>query len=257
MAIGIHSVAPDDPYTSLRREIQELRQQVRELAAARTLENATIGQGGLQITNGGGVTVVDPTSGRMVFYVGSYGFLDGSGRTQMVMLSFRDDGTPALQMLDGGVVNGHTHQQALQWFDRASNIVFADDTNGGQGIAVPYIPFGPFASNNVPTDTTTSATYTTLQTAIGYWMNPKVFIQLIVRSSDSATTGNVRVIDQAGNVIGAPVAVAGNDFKYVNIGPVAMPGSFKLSVSLNIQAQVTAGTGTIGVRGVGAIGLQS
>jgi hypothetical protein len=253
---GIADAMPPGP-DDLARRVADLEKLVQRLAAVNAFNAATIDKGGLKVINGGSIAVIDPATGRTVAYLGQGTIPDGSGRTQMVALFIRDDGTPALELADLGTIPGHAHQQALQWFDRSGNIVIADDTLSGKGIAVPYVPFGPFMSNTAPTDTTTSATFTTLQSAVGYWMNPKVFIQILVRSSDATTTGNVRVLDQSNNQIGSTQAVAGNDFKYVNIGPIAMPGNFKDSLSLNIQAQRTAGAGTIGVRGIVAIGIQS
>jgi hypothetical protein len=246
-----------DPMTEMARQIRDLQRQVQELAAAKTLENSTIGQGGINVTQGGSITTT-ATTGNATSIFGAlpaqFNRLDGTPQQGSVLL--REDGTIAVAVADLSPTTSPI-RQAFQVQDRTPNIVFADDTNSGKGIAVPYLNFGPFQSNSAPTDTTTSATYATLQTAIGYWMNPRVFIQILVRSSDASTTGNVRVIDQANNVIGSPIAVAAAAFQYVNIGPIALPGNFKDSISLNIQAQRTAGTGTIGVRGIGAVGMQS
>jgi len=248
--------APDDSW--LVRRIEDLERTVREMRAARTLESSSIGAGGLSVNAEGGISVLDQTTGSQVFYVGYAPMFDGSGRKQMVVYLFRgNDGSAAMTMVDAGTSPGHPFSQAMQWFDRSGKVVLADDTVGGQGIAVPYIPFGAFMSNSAPTDTTTSATFTTLQTSIGYWMNPKVFIQLLVRASDGTTAGEVRVIDQSSNVIGGVQTVTAGLFSYINIGPVAVPGNFKDSLSLNIQARRTSGAGTIGVRGIVAIGLQS
>ena len=260
---SIGNAVPDDAGGIMRR-IQALEAQVRQLSAQNLAGALQIdpntgdltfsGPGTLNIVAGGSINVKDPDTGNTIFYSGTATIPDGSGRTQMISQFRRDDNTAGLAIGDFGTAPGHAHLQAMVWYDRNGNPVFADDTVGGKGIAAPYIPFGPFMSNTVPTDTTTSSTYTTLQTALGDWMNPKISIQILVLASDSTTKGNVRVIDQSGNVIGAPIAIAAGSYSYYTIGPVAMPGNFKDALSLNIQAQRTAGSGTIGVRGISALG---
>ena len=80
---------------------------------------------------------------------------------------------------------------------------------------------------------------------------------MLGRASDLTTAGEIRVIDEDGTQIGTTITVPAGAFAYYNIGPVAVPGTFKESKSLNLQARVTAGAGTIGVRGIFAEGRQS
>jgi hypothetical protein len=231
----------------------------------RNLENASPMQAGVQITNGGltmkgggAFQILDAITQNIVTFIGKVSIPDGSGRTQMASFFSRDDGTVALALADLGTVLGHLHQQALQWFDRSGNTVVSDDTVSGQGLARPYIPLGVWADYlSFPTATTTSPTFVSLQALFGYKQHPKLNIAVTVHSSDSSTTGEVQVVDQDGNVLGGVQTVAGGEYQIVSIGPVALAGAHEQSIQLNIQARVTAGSGTIGVRGLQAVGVAS
>lgn len=215
------------------------------------------GGNGVQVTEEGGITVHDQATNRGTFYAGIYN--DGSGQfpDQMIFEVFRDDGTAGLICADLGTTPGHPHQQAVQWFDRTGNIVIADDTTSGVGLASPWIPAGAFVDYlAAPTAVTASATYASIQISQYYKQHPKLVVALVVRS-DAGTTGNVRIVDELNNVIGTPIAVPAASFFIGQIGPVAMPGGFGDSKNLFIQAQRTAGTGNIGVRGMSAYGIQS
>lgn len=234
---------PNEPLVQLRRDIEDLQRTVRQMQSL--------------LVNAGTIQVNDPTSGTPVFFVGQIPMNDGSGRMQAAVEIFRpQDGSTALIMYDGGVAFGHTLQQALQWYDRlGGNVVIADDTTSGQGLAKPYIPIGFFTDNTVPTSTTTSASFVTLQTLIGFKQHPKVSGQILVYA-DSGTTGTIQLIDQDGNLL-FTTNLSSAQFSYVSFGPVALAGGHELPVSLNIQGKVLTGAGKVGARGVAAWGVQS
>jgi hypothetical protein len=265
---------PDDSW--IARELKDLQRQIVELRAARTLEAATIGAGGItvdggsiSIKQGGAIAVYDQNSGRLVFYVGRAGFnsTPAEGYTdQMVVQVFRDDGSAALQLADLNATPGHAHQQAWQSFDRTGHVVMADDTNSGTGLARPYLSLGQFediSAASIPV--TTSATFVDLQWTAAYRQHPKANLSVIVYSSDGATTGTVQIADVPGNVIGSPLSVTGSEFTLLNIGPTAWPtGSWSGPdeilggpAVLKLQAKRTAGTGNIGAKVIGAYGVQS
>lgn len=237
------AAVPVDGMTRIVREIEDIKRQLREI-------------GPLLVANGQ-LKLADPVTGQTVLYVGPTVIPDGSGRQQRVVFMARDDGTAAIQLGDLGTTPGHTHQQAAQWFDRTGNVVLADDTTSGQGIARPYIPIGQWVSQGQPIDTTTSSTFVTLQSLVGYRQHPQLAAQALVESSDSATTGEVRIVDQANNVVGPVQTVAGNYFGYVNFTVTAMVGAHESGLVLSLQGRRTAGTGTIGAAGTQAYGVQS
>lgn len=236
--------APQDPITTLVRRLEDLERTVRSM---QTL-----------LVNAGTLQVNDPNSGNRVFFVGEAGMNDGSGRMQAIVDIRRQDGTAALEMIDGGTAPGHTIEQALQWFDRAGNIVIADDTNGGIGLADPILSVGSFV-DITSLASTTSASYVDLQWCAGIRLHPRVEASLLVQSTVAGTTGNVRIVDNAGSVIGT-VAVTSLEFGQVSIGPVAWPAGWAWGEgmqTLKIQAERTAGTGTIGARCLGIWGVGS
>lgn len=231
-------------------------QQVLEALARRitNLEQSNPLQGGVVIS-GGGLTAVDPTTENKTAFLGLGGFNDGSSRKQMETAFYRADGTIAFVIADLGSVPGHTFQQALQLVDHNGNIWAADDIVSGQGIAKPYIPIGFFTDNTVPTSTTTSTSFATLQTLVGSKQHPRVQGQILVYA-DSGTTGVIQLVDQASNVLFTHNLTSG-EFDYVSFGPVALAGTHEQAISLNIQGKVSAGAGKVGARGVAALGVAS
>lgn len=218
------------------------------------LENGSMLEGGATISKGG-LTAKDPNTSNTTTFMGLGGFSDGSGRKQMINAMYRADGTLALIIADLGTAPGHTFQQALQIWDHGGDIVFADDITAGQGLARPYIPLGTFVDALVPTATTTSTSFVTLQTLSGYKQHPKVVFQVLVYA-DSGTTGTIQIIDQSSNVV-ATTNLTSGQFGYVNFGPTAIVGTHELPISLNIQGKVLTGAGKVGARGTYAIGIQS
>lgn len=248
-------ITPKDD-RDLKQIIEDMLRRLKNLENANPLQvGATITNGGLTIKGGGGISVYS-AAGELVFFVGKVPIPDGSGRTQIEIGFARDDGSAALILADLGTTPGHTHQQALQWYDRSHNVVFADDTISGQGLANPYIPIGQWADyGTVPTATTTSPTFTNLQTLVGVHQHPKVSGQILVYS-DSGTTGVIQMVDGSGNVIMSTTLASGT-FGFVNFGPVVMPGINGTGISLILQGKVTGGAGKVGVRGISALGVQS
>lgn len=236
------------PQADIAQKFNDLLRRVKALEAGNSLQAGTF-------ISGGGFTATDPNTSNRTVFIGLGPMQDGSGRKQMESLLYRADGTIALAIYDGGTVDGHTFQQALQVFDRSVNIILADDTTSGQGLARPYIPMGAFTDNSVPTATTTSATFVTLQTLVGYKQHPKVQGQVLVYA-DSGTTGTIQIIDQSSNVL-FTTNLTSAQFGYLSYGPVALAGTHELPISLNIQGKVLTGAGKVGARGVSAVGVQT
>lgn len=182
---------------------------------------------------------------------------DGSGRTQQTFAVGREDGTLALSLADYGTVFGHPHHQNIAMWDRNGGVLFTDDTDSGQGLAWPLIALGVWASNSYPTDTTTSSSFQTVNTLSGYKQHPRVVVGVLARCDDPATTGEVRVTDQDGNVIGGVATLSAGAYVQFTIGPAALAGTHGQSIGLNLQVRRTAGTGTVGARGLMAVGLGS
>ncbi len=106
----------------------------------------------------------------------------------------------------------------------------------------------PWVVTGVPTETTTSATFVDLaQSRINFQMM-RMRLRLMVRSSASDTTGEVKILIN-GVQWRSTLTVTGSMFAYQEWGPAEIPaGYFGQIYDLSVQARRTAGTGTIGIR---------
>lgn len=231
----------------LQQIIQALNRRITALEQSNAL------QGGVVIS-GGGLTAIDPNSGHTVFMEKLVALIDGSGRMQMALNLRRNDGTLALSLEDLGVTFGHTFQQSFNIWDINGDYIFADDIASGQGLARPYIPFGNFADNTVP-NTTTSGTFSNVQTIVGRKQHPKLEGQILVYA-DAGTTGVVQLIDPSSNVLFTHNVTSG-EFDYQSFGPIALAGTHLQQLTLSLQAKVSTGAGKVGARGTYLEGVQS
>lgn len=167
----------------------------------------------------------------------------------------RADGTIAFYL--AGASNDDQYWAML---DNAGNIIVSDDGGSDMGLARPYLPI-PFVphSNTVPTDTTTSGTFTSLLTGRYHKQHPYVRVEVLARASDGSTSGELQLRDGTNSVIltTTPVAVGLGAYGLFVLGPVYMNVSHMSTVELEVQARRTAGAGTIGVRVMAAYGEQS
>lgn len=204
----------------------------------------------------GGHLVVQDPDGNVVFTAGEGVIPDGSGRTQSTVGLMRDDGTTALMLADTGTIPGHPHRQALQWQDRAGNIVMADDTNGGQGMALPYIPLSPMVNANVNTWPATAATtWTHIADCYIQRQHPRLAWAINIEA-DTGTTGQVRLVLDGVVIATSPTVTAAFSMWQ---GIYAQPAgwTYQQTSVLSLEAQVTAGTGSIRAAVYQVIGVQS
>lgn len=256
--IGTANLMPGDGDDWIGRELQKLRQEIAELRTARSLENAFIGRGGVTIGEDGSLIVKDG-DGRTVAIVGAlptaYNRSDGSRQPGVVL--YREDGTLAAFL---GDFNATTppFKQAWQITDRAGNIVMADDTNSGKGLATPWVDGGLVLADTDVTrwPQTTSGTF--LDVAFGWYriQNPKMqwVFQYV---ADAATAGQVRLLVN-GVQVGATQTVGTSFGTWVQYN-VTIPGAWSVGdlVSVEVQARRTAGTGSVYVQALRFSGDQS
>ena len=185
------------------------------------------------------------TSAVPVMYVGSAYIPDGSGRQQTIFELNRDDGSTALVLGDEGTTPGHPHQQALQWYDRSGNNVFSDDTVGGVGLARPHLATGQLANTNVSTwPATTAGTWTTIAAGYVEVQQPRLswVFQIFAPTS---VTGQFR-LRVNGTQVGTTQTVANNTFStWGDTQSLPAGSAFGSLASVTLEAQVTAGAGTI------------
>lgn len=143
-------------------------------------------------------------------------------------------------------------------YDLNGDYIITDDAYSGRGIARPYIPLQVGDYSSAPAATTTNASFEDVLLGVCPIQQPVLYAYLLVRSSDGSTTGEVRLALD-GTAIGPTITVNAGDFIAKNVGPFAVPdpGTYANLRTLTVQARRTAGTGTIGVRALTLIGLES
>lgn len=255
----------DAKITNARRAQTNLGLQIDGTTHEITLGDGT---GDLNVSEGGTIRVtggdVDVTDGSVNINGGILTVYDSAGNVVATIgtdshgtgfRSYRADGTPLMASMGAGGF-GLNYTSIT---DRGSRNIIQDDVLHG-GIARPYLELGRMVDAAPPGTvggTTTSSAYVAVQTGFCVRWNPQVRWDAMVSSSTAATTGNVQLVDASGNVIGAPIPVPPGAVSYVTLGPVLWPA---LSWTpgdaqyLTVQAQRTAGTGTIGVRTTGLWG---
>lgn len=237
-------------------QIAKIWRAIAELRAARRLENATIGAGGLTVQDGGGFKVKLP-SGLSLVFAGQmrrpdFDHVDGS--PQQGFFVAREDGSVALGVYAIPSVAG-VDTQAVQLFDRTGNQIVSEDTTAGVGLALPYLPLPFTTARYTDWPGSTSATFEDVHRATFKKMQPWAYVSVGSTTDVSGTTGEFQLTIN-GTAYGTPTAVAFAQAG-TTIGPFQLPGNFKDQVELRIQARRTAGTGAVRCQVIAASGLQS
>lgn len=241
--LGDLAISPGD----IMRRLRDLERMVRELMAGRRLEAASIGRGGITVKDGGTVQVVDAEGTALA----TMGALDATRRGVLLR---RAGGSLAFGVYGTGE-GGDVGFAGI--YDLAGQYIVTDDVASGRGLARPYIPVqvGEVA---VPTATTTSGSFVDLAAGMMSIQHPVLYAYLLVRASDTGTTGEVR-LTLDGNQVGNVLPVSAGAYAYASYGPSPLPATYSYGVlrELRVQARRTAGTGTIGVRVLSILGLES
>ncbi|MBS2962591.1 hypothetical protein KGA66_06000 [Actinocrinis puniceicyclus] len=241
----------------LNRRLADLERQVRELRAAKRLEAATVGDGGLNVAAEGSLNVIDEYGN----YLMTLGKVTEpiSGATQYAFLINRQnpDGTPGQLAFSVYSPLGAPPQTA-GLYDAAGNTLWTDDGVAAQGIGRPYLsfPWAPDAASLWPS------------TAAGAWTNllvaqvPKQQPRLLVAgaaTTPSGVTGQLRLWDYVNGVqIGSTVTVSSAPGGATwAIGPAAIGGNHLDTLQLQLQGQITGGAGALAATVYTSYGLQS
>lgn len=242
----------------VNRRLAELEKQVRELRAARRLQSATIGAGGLVVTGKGGVYVEDDF-GNFIFTIGGLSVpLTGGAAQYGVLLNRQNaDGTTGAVALTMYSSSG-AMPQTLGLYDAQGNNLWSDDGTAAQGMSRPYLSFPLAPANAAAWQSTNAGSWTTLFIAGPPKQHPKVSMSGFA-STPSGVTGQLRLWDgvnsvQIGSTITVTSAPGGVNW---TIGPAAVGGNHMDQMNLQLQGQITAGSGSIAAHVWAAYGRQS
>ncbi|MFF3333253.1 hypothetical protein ACFYWX_27495 [Streptomyces sp. NPDC002888] len=230
-----------DRLTAMERRIQQLSTAVNTRPALNR-----VSKGGVEISDGGYLTVWPPEGGPAVFAVGAW-----SGEEYGLAVR-RQTGSMAMSLHNGD--GTATSQQPLRIWDRNGKEIFADDVDTG-GLARPWL------SMTMPTDTalerwprTTSGDWSTVARSWNPLWQPRMRMY-ISTSVTSGATGEVRIMindTQWGGTVTAPGALDYTGFVVSNFN-----ASFGNLLKFEIQARVTSASGTVYAQPRMMYGLQT
>lgn len=228
--------APNTPQDLIDR-IRKLERMVEDLSGRLNIRPAmnTIVGGSMTIKEGGTLLVED-VDGTDVFTIGRIS-PDVDGDPQQATVIRRMDGSLALTVWTSAT----TGPQKIVLYDKNSNAIFADDINSsGGGLAIPWIPLPlPVASASSAFFSGTAATFTTVARSIGWFMQPRIYVD-IAMSFGASTTGQSRLV-----IDGDTIAT----FSASGSGSFDLPGwayaGFPQAKSIELQIQRDTGANSV------------
>ena len=184
---------PND-YASLVRRIEALERDLQQARAARRLEAATIGRGGVTVK--GGAIVLQDASGNEIARMGIREDLSPGpgGVPQPGFILRRSDGSVAFTLDDPD--GGSPLFQILKMQDASGNIIFSEDAASKWGLATPTfnIPLHMFGPDvNAWPGTTGTNFFTAWGNTAAVW-NPMLDVSAVaIMTAGSGSTGQVRL----------------------------------------------------------------
>lgn len=220
-----------------------------------SVRNSSVSAGG-QFTIRNGALVVESDAGQTSAFFGGIYPATPDGKRQPGFILYREDGSKAAAMYDPAP--GPTPSDYKQFFalyDRDGNIVLSDDTETGLGLARPYVPFFFYSARFTDTpQVTSSATFETLWLATAYKQNPISYVAAASVAS-AGTTGEVRVLVN-GVQLGTTQSVTSTSAAHA-FGPSLVTGDAFSTLTVQIQARVTSGAGSLRILPQMGTGFQS
>lgn len=228
---------PND-FASLVRRIEALERELQQSRAARRLEAATIGRGGITVQ--GGAIILKDSDGNEIARMGAREDLgpEPDGDTQPGFILRRNDGSVAFT-LDDPDPTTFGYRQLLKMNDLNGNIIFSEDYTSGWGLSTPTFSIPLY--NQLDPDVwpgTTNSSFT------GMWMgyapawNP--VLQVGARGTMTAGTGQMRLTINSipvGDVINLSAGTF-SDFNWTVVVPELADGEFLPGQPLFISIEV-------------------
>ncbi|MGW1813272.1 hypothetical protein ACWCQM_06835 [Streptomyces sp. NPDC002125] len=224
--------------TDMARRLVALEREVRELRAARRLQAASVGSGGLRIVDGGRFSMETPSGQRMVDIgaISDSDFDHGDGTKQQGIWLRREDGTAFFACY--AYPPSGSESQAWTFYDREKNNVLAEDTASGTGLARPWLPMNtPAASDSAQWPRSTTAAFSTISTSWNTKWQPRLRVYGLTAAVGTAT-GDVQLLLN-GSAWGPTVSI-GTTIDYTG----DIPGDIGSLFQLEVQARRVTGTGS-------------
>lgn len=233
-------------------------EQIAEKAAARQarsapLRNATISGGSLTV-KGGKFRVLYPEAlgSTLSVYVGDMYTPDLTDYLGTGLLIQSPDGTDMAMFRHDDQFNGP------RWdlYDSGQRVIAGNDASSGFGLARPYLPAAFYRRRYADmTIQTTSPTFETLFEAQIHRQHPRLEVGARATNDTSGSTGEVRVLVN-GVVLGTAWATSFVITPFV-FGPDLVTGNHMQSLTVEIQARLVSGTGSVKVEPQYLVGRQS
>lgn len=229
-----------DRLTAMERRIQQLSTAVNTRPALNKVSG-----GGVDITDGGWIQVHAP-NGTPVFAVGAW-----EGAEYGLALN-RQTGEHALTIFNGdGTATG---KQPVRIYDIGGHEIISDDVKTG-GLARPWLALLPPQDLGVTRwPQTSSASWTPIARSFNPVWQPQLRLYMPT-SAGSGTKGQIKVLVNGAD-FGSAVS-AGSTFDHT--GPVSanFDADFAGLFTVEVQAQVTSGTGSVYAQPQMMFGIQS
>lgn len=224
----------DFRYREMLRRIENLE------TALRGAFTTISGGAGIRIVDGGRLALTT-AEGTEIFYIGPVSPNQADGDAQPGWIVRRADGTTVLVLRDQFPSdNGGELNQALNWFDSSGNVVVADDTNAGQGLARPYLqlPFYEVRDGDWPV--TTSTAFEAIYRAVVPKQQPRLYVRAWGTGIGSST-GEMRIMVN-GAQFGSTASLIAGVVTLFTFGPLAVEGDHMSTLTIELQARMTSGT---------------
>ncbi|MFD6421026.1 hypothetical protein [Streptomyces sp. NPDC060198] len=225
--------------TTLMRRMAALERDFKEFKAARRLESASVGAGGLQVVNGGRLAVSTPDRHRVIDFGqidnDAYDHTDGS--RQQALFMRREDGSMVFACYAYPPASGD--DQYWNFYDRSGNAILTEDGSSGTGLGRPYLPMNaPIPSDSSLWPKTTASGWTAIASVWNTRWQPKMRIYGLTATVGTAT-GEIQVY--VNGVAWGPVVSVGGVIDYTAAPSVDIGQQFQIEV----QARRLTGTGSI------------